>query len=253
MRRILTDARSLPCPRGFRARIPASTRVESVIANEGYRGECDPFIQIMLRKFIARLRESIAPAKVPTKKPAPAAAALSAPRPQGGQAPRRQGQPSGNRPHAQGARPQGHSQGQSPQGHGQPRPQESRPKQDDRRPAGRGPVRSGFGQGRRGDGPKPRPARDDFEHPGRTTAKPLVPVDVPKMDTPFPSSGLWIPLPMRSSRRVTRSRLPSRARRSRSYSRDAMSSGQRRQAPERPRPSHSPSSRGWASTARCAA
>jgi ATP-dependent RNA helicase RhlE len=30
------------------------------------------------------------------------------------------------------------------------------------------------GPARRGDGPRPRPARDDFEHPGHTTQKPVV-------------------------------------------------------------------------------
>jgi ATP-dependent RNA helicase RhlE len=46
------------------------------------------------------------------------------------------------------------------------------------------------GPARRADGPRPRPARDDFEHPGHTVQKPLVPVDVPKMDTPFSKLGL---------------------------------------------------------------
>jgi ATP-dependent RNA helicase RhlE len=146
----------------------------------------------MLRKFIARLRESIAPAKAPAKKTAHVAPA-TAPRPQGAQAPRRPGQPSGHRPQGQGPRAQGHTQGGAQSGPAHAKPQESRPRQDDRRPAGRGPSRGGparSGPARRGDGPRPRPARDDFEHPGRTIDKPLVPVDVPKMDTPFSKLGL---------------------------------------------------------------
>ena len=148
----------------------------------------------MLRKFIARLRESIAPAKKPTP-----AAPLSAHRPQGGGTPRRPGHTGGAaRPLGQGPRPQGrgHSQGQGPS-HGGPaqarpseaRPHDSRPRQDERRPAGRGPVRSG--PARHGDARRVKPARDDFfEHPGHVVEKPAIPVDIPKMDTPFSKLGL---------------------------------------------------------------
>jgi len=142
----------------------------------------------MLRKFIARLRESISPAKKPTQ-----AAPLSAHRPQGGAAPRRPGHSGGGgRPLGQGPRAQG--QGRSP-GHGpsqggpaQARPHEARPRQEERRPAGRGPVRSG--PARHGDGRRPRPVRDEFEHPGHIVEKPAIPVDIPKMDTPFSKLGL---------------------------------------------------------------
>jgi ATP-dependent RNA helicase RhlE len=44
--------------------------------------------------------------------------------------------------------------------------------------------------GRHGDRQRPRPARDNFEHPGHIPAKPAVPVDVPKMDTAFSKLGL---------------------------------------------------------------
>jgi len=147
----------------------------------------------MLRKFIARLRESISPAKKPTQ-----AAPLSAHRPQGGAAPRRPGHSGGGgRPLGQGPRAQG--QGRSP-GHGpsqggpaqarphDARPHEARPRQEERRPAGRGPVRSG--PARHGDGRRPRPVRDEFEHPGHIVEKPAIPVDIPKMDTPFSKLGL---------------------------------------------------------------
>ncbi len=46
------------------------------------------------------------------------------------------------------------------------------------------------GPARPGDGPRRRPARDDFEHPHSTPEKPLVPVDLPAMDTPFSKLGL---------------------------------------------------------------
>ena len=138
----------------------------------------------MLRKFIARLRESIAPAK----KPKPAAP-QGASRPQEGPAPRRPAHAGEGRPQGQGQRqPQGRPQGHSHGGHPQGRPQEGRPRQDERRPAGRGPSRSG--PGRPGDGRRPRPVRDDFEHPAPVTFKPAVPVDIPKMDTVFSKLGL---------------------------------------------------------------
>ena len=154
----------------------------------------------MLRKFIARLRESIAPAK----KPKPAAP-HGASRPHDGPAPRKPGQPGAARPQGQGSRPQG--QGPRPQGQQGPRPQhtrgpgpaqggasqgkpqEQRPRYEERRSAGRGPARSG-GPGRQADGRRPRPTRDDFEHPAQVTYKPAVPVNVPKMDTPFSKLGL---------------------------------------------------------------
>jgi ATP-dependent RNA helicase RhlE len=147
----------------------------------------------MLRKFIARLRETIAPAK----KEAPAAH-QGAPRPQGGSAPRKAeaapARQQGSTPRHQ-PRPQGANHG----GPTHDKPQESRPRQDDRRPASRGPANRGpasrgparsSGPARHSDGPRARPARDDFEHPGSATAKAVVPADVPKMDTPFSKLGL---------------------------------------------------------------
>ncbi|MGA2690792.1 MAG: DEAD/DEAH box helicase [Opitutaceae bacterium] len=142
----------------------------------------------MLRKFIARLRESIAPAKKP-KPTAPQGAS----RPQEGPAPRRPAHAGEGRPQGQGQRqPQGRPQGHSHGGHPQGRSQEGRPRQDERRPAGRGPSRSG--PGRPGDGRRPRPVRDDFEHPAPVTFKHAVPVDIPKMDTVFSKLGLIDPL-----------------------------------------------------------
>jgi ATP-dependent RNA helicase RhlE len=132
----------------------------------------------MLRKFIARLRESIAPAP---KKPAQAA-------PQAGVPARKPGPSGGGRPHGHGQRGQGRGQGSPQGGSPQAKPGEFRPRQEERRPEGRGRPRPA--QGRQGDGRRPRPPRDDFEHPRRGPDKPLVPVDVPKMDTPFSKLGL---------------------------------------------------------------
>ena len=144
----------------------------------------------MLRKFIARLRESIAP-KPKTSTPA---APHSAHRPQGGSSQKKTPQP-GPRPQAQHPRPQakpGFSQpsaGAPSRPHDpRPRGEERRPRHDESRPVGhRGPARSGHG--RPAETRRARPARDEFEHPGRVE-KPLVPVDVPKMDTPFSQLGL---------------------------------------------------------------
>jgi ATP-dependent RNA helicase RhlE len=159
-------------------------RPEWGVAKTGDCRDCGAFIQTMLRKFIARLRETIAPAKKPTQ-PAPP----SAHRPQGGPAPRKPVHAPGGRPQGHGARAHGRGQQGSPQwGPAQARPHEARPRQDERRPAGRGPARSG--QARHGDGHRARPGRDDFEHPGHFPEKPVVPVDIPKMDTPFSKLGL---------------------------------------------------------------
>ena len=155
----------------------------------------------MLRKFIARLRESIAPSP---KKPAQAAP-QSAQRPQGGTAPRRPAAGGGNRsrehgprehgarehaPREQGPRSQvprqgGPSQRQAPRA----APEAGRAPSREGRLSRSGPSRHG-GRGGFGDDRKARPARDDFEHPGHTSAKPAIPVDVPKMDTPFSKLGL---------------------------------------------------------------
>jgi ATP-dependent RNA helicase RhlE len=143
----------------------------------------------MLRKFIARLRESIAPTAT---KPAPAPARAHS-RPQEAPAPRRQ-EPAGGRPHGQGQQSQ-RGPGRGPAG-GKPahqggqapgRQQEFRPRHEERRPAGRGPARGG--PARFGDAKRARPARDDFEHPGHSPAKPVA-VDIPKMDTAFSKLGL---------------------------------------------------------------
>jgi hypothetical protein len=165
----------------------------------------------MLRKFIARLRESIAPAKKP-KPTAPQAAST----PAGGPAPRRPAQAAGEgRPQGQGPRrPRVARRGPFPRGPPQGRPQEGRPRQEERRPAGRGPSRSGpAGHGRRR---RPRPPATISSTRATRPGEAAVPVDIPKMDTPSRSSASSTRWPMRSRRWATRSRRRSRSRRSRS-------------------------------------
>jgi len=156
----------------------------------------------MLRKFIAKLRESIAPSDKPKnanpgqvapkassrgpaphdQRPAPAKAPAqraqeqrprqSYPRP----AQRDSGGQAGSRPaYREGASAQRGSSGGSAH----------------RGPAGRdegGPHRTSHGRG--GPERRPRPARDDFEHPRSEQVKPVVPVNVPKMETAFSALGL---------------------------------------------------------------
>lgn len=135
----------------------------------------------MLRKFIANLRAKIAPSgKPPAAQPKPAATKPAARGPAHAQGPKHSARPAA--PAA--ANPRGH---------------EPRPRRDDRGPKG-GPGGQGGpraqaahgsqGAGSRGGERRPRPARDDFEHPRRESAKPAVPIDVPKMDTAFSRLGL---------------------------------------------------------------
>jgi ATP-dependent RNA helicase RhlE len=158
----------------------------------------------MLRKFIAKLRESIAPSDKP-KNANPVQVASKAPYrgpvPAGqGSTPAKapaQGRPQELRPRPSQPRPAQRDSG------GQPG---SRPAQRSSDEGGRsapysgrdgrgqergshGPQRSGPG-GRSGPERRPRPARDDFEHPRSEPVKPAVPVNVPKMETAFSALGL---------------------------------------------------------------
>ena len=165
----------------------------------------------MLKKILAKLRSTISPS--PAAKPAPAHVAKPAhaqSHPTHSAAPR----PQGERGRDQGRRPRGETAaGPGPaQGH------EARPRRDD---AGGGQGRSGgqggrsdFGPGRSGSrneggrgsfaggrgrgsdagqGPakRERPMIDKtFDHPRREPVKPVVPVDIPKMETAFTALGL---------------------------------------------------------------
>jgi ATP-dependent RNA helicase RhlE len=159
----------------------------------------------MLKKFLSKLRQSIAPsrpapsASTPAPKPAAKSHSPSTPRPERGAGPRP----------AQG----GHSA--QPAGS-----HESRPRRDDRGPrqdqgsrsggggrggpsggrdggsssGGRGGFQSRSGGGASRGGPRgerERPMIDKtFDHPRTTEIKPAIPVNVPKMDTEFSKLGL---------------------------------------------------------------
>jgi len=161
----------------------------------------------MLKKFLSKLRQTIAPSR--SSQPAPAAGAKpsshakphASPRPERG---------SGSRPHGGGHRGQGghgdhaessghgsHGGHSSQGGHGGHGSSDGRPRRDDRggrgehggRGGGRGfQSRSGRG-GPRGE--RERPTIDkSFDHPRTAEIKPAMPVDIPKMDTAFSQLGL---------------------------------------------------------------
>ncbi len=141
----------------------------------------------MLRKLIAKLRGKLSPSS--EKKPAANVDKHSA-------KPAHRHEPRAERGHG----PKPHSQG---------KPQESRPRRDDRGPRSgstqggggaqdRGGRSGGFqsrsggrgGPGAQGGKPE-RPMIDKtFDHPRTADIKPAVPVDIPKMDTDFSKLGL---------------------------------------------------------------
>jgi len=203
-----------------------------------WRWEVGPLTRIMLKKFIAKLRESISPTKrgsegsehkevKSTREGFQGAGAGHKPRPAQDRGPAGQG--------GRGRSPRSGEPGSAARGDGQGRAHDSRPSREPRpahearpaheprpsheaRPSHEGRPnqegrsgRGGQGQGRqdgasrhsaggghsarsggrgRTGGERPRPARDDFEHPRREPVKPVVPIDVPKMDTAFSQLGL---------------------------------------------------------------
>jgi ATP-dependent RNA helicase RhlE len=146
----------------------------------------------MLKKIFAKLRDTLTPSR--EKKPAH----------HEGAKPVSHGKPHRNEPRRD------RGPGQKSSGHGRPHePREARgrgtgggheaPARRDERsrgePGGRGGrglhSRSGGGRGPHGGGHHERLRKDDtFDHPRREPVKPLVPVDVPKMDTEFSKLGL---------------------------------------------------------------
>ena len=159
----------------------------------GFLGEVGHFNSpIMLRKFLAQLREKIAPAKSAPSSAAPAPVRSGA-REQDG---RRRGGESARRGEGQnyGGQGRGATEGRSSRGGGDSR--------RDFQP--RGVERSGRGGGRyegrreefRGDGRGPREPRErptidkNYDHPRASAPKPAVPINVPKMDTAFSKLGL---------------------------------------------------------------
>ncbi len=168
----------------------------------------------MLKKILAKLRESIAPSRkaaaVPSGKSHSPAKTQHAP--QRGEPRRDRGPSHGQDRRAGGPQNrggQGHGQtgqGHSPTGQGQG---QGGPAQSQGQPGGREGGRDGGrdggrnrrggrgrgGQGGYGPGSAPaqaeRPRKDDtYDHPRREPVKPAVPVDVPKMDTAFTKLGL---------------------------------------------------------------
>ena len=166
----------------------------------------------MLRRFIAKIRETISPsAKTPSPK-TPAAGHGAGAAPHRSSAARTHGDGHG---HGQSPRPQGKSGGKAPERPREVREsRESRPRRDESgdsrgsRGSSRGERRGSSHGERRG-----RPARDDFEHPRREPVKPVTPVDVPKMDTAFPGSAFPTRSPTPSRRWAMWSRRRSRSRR----------------------------------------
>jgi len=164
----------------------------------------------MLRKLIAKLRETIAPTKKakPVGTPAPTIAKSPAPREhdsrrQSGEGARRgQGQAQGRgENYGRGAGDGRGAGGRSGQGGGGQGGYEPRGRGErGGRGAGRGEGRrddfrgggGGGGGGRRGPHePRERPVIDKtYDHPRAAVVKPTVPVDVPKMDTAFSKLGL---------------------------------------------------------------
>ncbi len=163
----------------------------------------------MFKKIFAKLRNTFAPAPS-SPKPAPTSGVSAAPAKPASVKPesRRESGP-GGRPGRGGdysARPRGGRRDEATGG-GDDRPRRE-PYGEQRR--GEGESRGGQGgragfQGRRNDrggrggpgsgrggfSPTERPRKDDtFDHPRSAPVKPLVPVDIPKMDTAFTALGL---------------------------------------------------------------
>jgi len=154
----------------------------------------------MLKKFLAKLREKIAPAK----KSAPSAAAPTPAKPVGREH-------DGRRQGGDGAR-RGEGQGHGRGGHGRGAGEGRNEGRSGRRRAAKGFSTTGGERGGRGGGrgeggggrrddfrgdsrgprePRERPVIDkNYDHPRATPVKPAVPIDVPKMDTAFSKLGL---------------------------------------------------------------
>jgi hypothetical protein len=153
----------------------------------------------MIRKFIAKLREKISPAK----KSAPSAAAPAPVKPAAREHDgRRQGGEGARRGDGQGrgghGRSQGEGRGQGRSGRGVEPRRDFQPRGGERGGAGGGRGEGGGGRRDdfRGDSrgprePRERPAIDkNYDHPRAASIKPKVAVDVPKMDTAFSKLGL---------------------------------------------------------------
>ena len=157
----------------------------------------------MLKKIFAKIRDSITPSRAAKPAPAPTAKPAAPAKPHAA-SPR--GDARGERSSDRGARPAGGQGGghRDARSHGpsggsrEGRGGESRGGRDDpgHGRGGRGSFQGGAGRGARSQGrggPErvERPRKDDtFDHPRRDPVKPVIPVDVPKMDTAFTKLGL---------------------------------------------------------------
>lgn len=159
----------------------------------------------MLKKIFAKLRDSISPSRPakPASQPAAAKPSSSA-KPHSSS---HRGEPRADHRGSQGghgaksasgpreAKPHG-----GPSGSRDSHSSSSKPRRDEHGGGGRGGRGSSAGAGGRGaqsagsrGGPErgERPRKDDtFDHPRREPVKPVIPVDVPKMDTEFTKLGL---------------------------------------------------------------
>lgn len=153
----------------------------------------------MLKKIFAKIRDTITPSRSAKSTPAASTKPSAPSKPH---ASTHRGEPRADRSHGQGAKPAGGQRDHKPHGRtsgsGEKRPAEGRAPRDDHGAgrSGRGGYQGGAGRGGRGQGrggPErvERPRKDDtFDHPRREPVKPVVPVDVPKMDTAFTKLGL---------------------------------------------------------------
>ena len=162
----------------------------------------------MLKKFLAKLRNSISPSR-PSKPAEPHGGKSASPSkpfssPQCGDARSergKEGRAHGGKPHGQAHEPR-ESRGPGGQGAGR----DSRPRRDEPSEAAHGKFSpQGGGRGGRGlhsrssgrggsfggEGKRERPRSDQsYDHPRRGPVKPVVPVEIPKLDTAFSKLGL---------------------------------------------------------------
>jgi len=160
----------------------------------------------MLKKIFAKLRETMTPSRaarpvapVAVAKPtAPAKPYVASPRGERHERSQAQGPRSGGQRDGRG---QGQPHASREPRRNEPRAGDAQPRREER--GGRGGFQGG-GQGGRGShsrsggergGARERPMIDKtFDHPRREPVKPLVPVNVPKMETAFTALGLSDPL-----------------------------------------------------------
>ena len=145
----------------------------------------------MFRKLLAKLREKIAPAKSAPASVAPVPARSGAREPDS----RRRGGESARRGESQNYGGQGRGAGEGRSSRGGEARRDFQPRGGER-----GGRSGGRGEGRReefrGDGRGPREPRErptidkNYDHPRATSIKPVVPINVPKMDTAFSKLGL---------------------------------------------------------------